>query len=65
MSNCAKNKEVAYEARWSVPWMNLPYFDIKSNQSVCIIQLIIQIIIIDPYVFDFLAAEFQNILNWG
>ena len=24
-----------------------------------------EIIIIDPYVFDFLAAEFQNILNWG
>ena len=59
-SKCVKNKNMTHKAQSSVPWMCLPHFEVGTHQSVCIIQFII-----DPCVFYFPAAEFQNILNWG
>ena len=49
-----------HKVQSSVPWMCLPHFEVGTHQSVCIIQFIM-----DPCVFYFPAAEFQNILNWG
>ena len=65
MLKCAKNKKVAHEVQSSVLQMYLPHFDVRIHQNVHIIQFIGLIMIIDPYVFYFLAAELQNILNSG